>query len=72
MFSFFALKHRTWVLVTKAVLTSTQDLCFEQKIKKKNTHFFYLKIIIFTSVKYCSKLHGHVCVMDNQWLLSVP
>ena len=25
---------------------------------------FYLKIAIFTAVKYCSKLHGHVCVIE--------
>ena len=36
--------------------------CFEQKyennLKKKS-----LKIVIFTAVKYCSILHGHLCVM---------
>ena len=30
---------------------------------KKNIKKFHLKIIIFTAVKYCSILHGHVCVM---------
>ena len=30
---------------------------------KKNVSFFHLKITIFTAVKYCSILHGHVCVM---------
>ena len=34
----------------------------EQK-KKKNIKKFHLKIIIFTAVKYCCILHGHVCVM---------
>ena len=27
------------------------------------SHFFHLKKNIFTAVKYCSILHGHVCVM---------
>ena len=30
---------------------------------KKKYQNFHLKIIIFTAVKYCSILHGHVCVM---------
>ena len=30
---------------------------------KKNITFFHLKITIFTAVKYCCILHGHVCVM---------
>ena len=30
---------------------------------KKNIKNFHLKIIIFTAVKYCCILHGHVCVM---------
>ena len=29
----------------------------------KNITIFYLKIIIFTAVKNCSILHGHVIVM---------
>ena len=36
--------------------------CFEQKIRK-NITIFHLKIIIFIAVKYCSILHGHVCVL---------
>ena len=31
---------------------------------KKNITCFYLKIIIFIAVKYCSILHGHFCVMS--------
>ena len=34
------------------------------KIKKYLT-FFHMKITIFTAVKYCSILHGHVCVMRS-------
>ena len=30
---------------------------------KKNIAIFHLKIIIFIAVKYCSILHGNVCVM---------
>ena len=30
---------------------------------KKTIKNFHLKITIFTAVKYCSILHGHVCVM---------
>ena len=40
----------------------TPDLCFEQK--KENYHNFYLKIVVFTSVKNCSILHRHVIVME--------
>ena len=31
---------------------------------KKNLTFLHLKTTIFTAVKYCSILHGHVCVMS--------
>ena len=48
-FLIFALKHRLWVLVRTASI--------------KKSHFFYLKIIIFTAVKNRSILHGRVFVM---------
>ena len=32
---------------------------------RKNITFFHLKIIIFTAVKYCSILHGRICVICN-------
>ena len=32
---------------------------------KKDIKNFHLIIIIFTAVKYCSILHGHVCVMGG-------
>ena len=38
----------------------TQNLCFEKKISLK-----YLKIIVFTAVKYCSILHERVFVMNS-------
>ena len=40
-----AQKHRLWVLVSEAVLTSTHNLGFEQKYEKYQN--FYLKIFIF-------------------------
>ena len=40
----------------------TQDLCFEQK-KKRKYHLFHLKIIIFTAFKNLCIMHGHVCLM---------
>ena len=42
---------------------STHNQCF--RAKKKNIIFFYLKIDIFTAVKYCYILHGRVCVMKR-------
>ena len=45
----------------EAVLMCTHNQCFEQK--KKNITLFYLKITIFTAVKYRSILHGRVIVM---------
>ena len=43
----------------------THNQCF--RAKKKNIIIFHLKINIFTAVKYCLILHGHVCVMyDSQ------
>ena len=49
----------------EAVLTCTHNQCFEQKQEKylkKN----YLKINIFSAVKYCCILHGRVFVMKFQ------
>ena len=47
-FCIFPLKHRLWLLV-RTVLRCIHDLCFEQKIRKLSS--FYLKIIVFKSVK---------------------
>ena len=54
LFFFFALKHRLWVLVrtaslTEAVLTCTNNICFEQKYEKSKKN--QLKIVIFSAVK---------------------
>ena len=45
-FLFLLKKHRLRVLV-ETVLTSTHNLCFEQKYEKKICSFFYLKISVF-------------------------
>ena len=61
-----AQKHRLWVLVRTALprrfLTSTHNLCFEQKFEKKYKNF-YLKIFIFLVVKFSVYLNRLVFVM---------
>ena len=54
---FFALKHRLCVFVR------TASLIYVLSKNKKNITIFYLKIIIFTALKYCSILHDPVFVM---------
>ena len=56
-FCIFPLKHRLWLPV-RTVLRCIHDLCFEQKIRKLSS--FYLKIIVFKSVKNPSKLYRHL------------
>ena len=60
-FLIFALQYRSWVLVRFQRVPTIYVL---SKIKKYLT-FFHMKITIFTAVKYCSILHGHVCVMRS-------
>ena len=55
-FLIFAPKHRLWVRVRVPTI-------YVWSKNKNNIKIFHLKIIIFTAVKYCSILHGHVCVM---------
>ena len=45
----------------EAVLTSTHNLCFEQKYEKYQN--FYVKIFIFLVVKFSVYLNRHVFVM---------
>ena len=45
------------------VLTSTHNLCFEQKYEKYQN--FYLKIFIFLVVKFSIYLNRHVFVMET-------
>ena len=52
IFLISAQKHRLWVLV----LTSTHNLCFEQKYEKYQN--FYLKIFILLVVKFSIYLNS--------------
>ena len=64
--SYFALKHRLWVLVrtisilNEAVLKCTHNLCFEQN--KRHITTFHLKMIIFTAFINGCISHRHVVV----------
>ena len=70
IFLISAQKHRLWVLVrTASVLTSTHNLCFEQKYEKyqnfliENFHFFVVKFSVY--------LNRHVFVMIlDHWSMS--
>ena len=53
--------------LTEAVLTSTHNLCFEQKYEKYQN--FYLKIFIFLVVKFSIYLNRRVFVMATAQLL---
>ena len=49
---------------TRSNRLSVPTIYVLSKIKKYLT-FFHMKITIFTAVKYCSILHGYVCVMRS-------
>ena len=55
-FLIFALKHRSWVLVR-----TLEPMIYVLSKNEKISHF-HQKITIFTALKYCSILHGGVCV----------
>ena len=57
----FALKHRSWVLVRTASLNVLSK-------NKKNITIFHKENIIFTAFKILCIMHGHVCVMDLQFI----
>ena len=59
-----AQKHRLLVLVTEAVLTSTHNLCFEQKYE--NYQNFSSERFHFLVVKFSIYLNRFVSVMDAQ------
>ena len=62
-FLIFALKHRLWVLVRTASprrFKHEPTINVLSKKKEKNLTIFRLKIIIFTAVKNCNVLHGHI------------
>ena len=67
-FSYFARKHRTWVVVrltaspSLAVLTSTHNLCLEQKYEKYQN--FLSENFHFLVVKFSVYLNRHVFVME--------
>ena len=61
-FLIFAPKHRLWVL-GEAVLTSTHNLCFEQKYEKYQ--MFSNEIFNVYNFKNLWILHGHVFVMQT-------
>ena len=65
IFSYFSLKHRLWVLIRTASLRRFRRVPTIYVLSKntKNITIFHLKIIIFIAVKFCSILHGRVCVM---------
>ena len=69
-FLIFARKHRLWVLVTEAVLTSTHNLCVEQKYE--NYQSFFLSDYFFFSfleVKFSIYLNRRVFIMfENSFL----
>ena len=54
-------------LLAEAVLTSTHNLCFEQKYEKYPN--FYLKIFIILVIKFTIYLNRCVFVMKGEFLL---
>ena len=71
-----AKKHRLWVFVRTAsqrrVLTSTHNLCFEQKYEKYLI-FFCLKIFNFSVINFSVYLNRHVFVMTcGRYSLKAP
>ena len=54
-----------WNRLAEAVLTSTHNLCFEQKYEKKYQRFLS-KIFLFLEVKFSIYLNRRVFVMADQ------
>ena len=48
--------------LTEAILTCTTMYVLGKKFEK-NSHFLHLKIVIFTTIKIHSILHGHINLM---------
>ena len=67
LFFIFCSKHRLWVLVRTASARRFKRVPTIYVLSKirKNIKNFHLNIIICTAVRYCSILHGHICVMEN-------
>ena len=53
--------------LNEAVLMCTHNQCF--RAKKEKYYNFQQQINIFTALKYCCILHGHVCVMISYDIL---
>ena len=68
MFLISAQKHRMWVTVRTAstVLTSTHNLCFEQKFEKYQR--FLYENFQFLEVKFSIYLNRCVFVMSNNFI----
>ena len=64
IFLISAQKHRLWVLVRKAVLTSTHNLCFEQKYEKYQK--FLSENFQFLEVNFSIYLNRYVFVMTSK------
>ena len=62
LFSYFAVIHNIEHGYSLEVLTRTHDPLFLAKNKKSTCHY-YLKMVIFTTIKIRSKLHSRVNVM---------
>ena len=60
IFLISAQRHRLWVLI-EAVLTSTHNLCFEQKFEKYQN--FLSEIFHFLVVKFSANLNRHVFIL---------
>ena len=70
IFLISAQKHRLWVLVrAEAVLTSTHNLCFEQKCEKYQ--YFSSDNFHFLVVKFSVYLNRHIFGMSNVFILSI-
>ena len=68
-FLMFALTHRSRALVrTASVRRFWREPTIYMSIwaKLRKISHFNPKITIFTAMKYCSILHGHICVMQNK------
>ena len=70
IFSICAQKHRIWVLVrtafAEAVLTSTHNLCFEQKYEKYQSFFIWKFSVFGDEIFYIFELACFVMVSSLQ------
>ena len=78
IFRIFARKHRLWILVrnrlAEAVLTSTHNLCFEQKYEKYQSflteNFQFSEVKIFYIFEYaCFRNEWHILHIYSHFCL---